>query len=192
MEEVENPGVAEKIADLKHFFNSKREALSRLAYKDALTGLFNRRYMDEKLSEEMGRAVRYGRPLSLVMIDIDHFKKFNDTYGHQKGDEVLAVVSGILQTTSRNTDILCRYGGEEIALILPETAPEDAMIMADMCCQRIHDNVIKETGMMVTISLGVAGKSLDCSSPEDIIAAADRALYRAKENGRNRIEWEKT
>ena len=190
--EVDNPELAGRIEGLKQFFNSKRESLSLKANKDGLTNLFNRRYMDEKLSEETDRAVRYKRPLSLIMVDIDLFKKINDAYGHQKGDEVLATVARILKVTSRNMDILCRYGGEEMAFILPETSPDQAMIMADMCRQRIDDNVVKETGVKVTISLGIAGVSARCNSPEDLIAAADRALYRAKENGRNRVEWEET
>lgn len=190
MDEVDNPKLAQKIADLKSFFNSKREALSHMAYKDELTGLYNRRYMDERLTDEMERAVRYGRDLSLIMIDIDHFKKVNDTYGHQRGDQVLAAVAGILKVTSRHMDILCRYGGEEMAFILPETSAEDALIMAEMCCQRIRDNVEKEAGIRVTISLGVAGKNREISTPEDLVAAADRALYRAKETGRNCVRGE--
>ncbi len=190
--EVNDPDLAGRIEGLKQFFNSKRESLSLKANKDGLTDLYNRRYMDEKLNEEIDRAVRYKRPLSLIMVDIDLFKKINDAYGHQKGDEVLTTVARILKVTSRNMDILCRYGGEEMVFILPETSPEHAMIMADMCRQRIDDNVVKETGVKVTISLGVAGVSMRCDSAEDLIAAADRALYRAKQKGRNRVEWEET
>ncbi|MDC7221328.1 MAG: GGDEF domain-containing protein [Spirochaetales bacterium] len=192
MNDVDDPGIAERIEGLKQFFNNKRESLSLRANKDGLTGLYNRRYMDEKLEEEIERAVRYNRPLSLIMIDIDRFKKFNDAYGHQKGDEVLSTVARILKVTSRNMDILCRYGGEEMAFILPETTPDHALTMADMCRQRICDNVVKEAGVKVTISLGVAGVSERCATAEDLIAAADRALYRAKNNGRNRVEWEET
>ncbi|MDC7223212.1 MAG: GGDEF domain-containing protein [Spirochaetales bacterium] len=190
MQEVDDPVIAERIGGLKQFFNSKRETLSMRANRDGLTGLFNRRYMDEKLQEEIERAVRYNRPLSLIMVDIDRFKKFNDAYGHQKGDEVLATVARILKVTSRNMDILCRYGGEEMAFILPETSPDHALVMAEMCRQRISDNVVQEAGVKVTISLGVAGVSARCATPEDLIAAADRALYRAKNNGRDRVEWE--
>jgi diguanylate cyclase (GGDEF)-like protein len=190
--DVGDPGIAERIEGLKQFFNNKRETLSRRANRDGLTGLFNRRYMDEKLQEEMDRAVRYNRPLSLIMIDIDRFKKINDTYGHQKGDQVLTTVAKILSITSRNMDILCRYGGEEMTFILPETSPDHALVMAEMCRQRISDNVLKETDVKVTISLGVAGVSSHCATVENLIAASDRALYRAKDKGRDRVEWEET
>ncbi len=192
IKEVDDPGIAGKIEGLKQFFNNKRESLSLKANKDGLTGIYNRRYMDEKLAEEIERAVRYKRPLSFILIDIDNFKKFNDAYGHQKGDEVLTIVANILKVTSRNMDTLCRYGGEEMVFILPETTPEHALVMADMCRQRVCDNVEQEAGVKVTISLGVAGVSPRCSTAEELIAAADRALYKAKRNGRNRVEWEET
>ncbi len=178
----------EKLLELKQFYNTKKEGLAALAWKDQLTGVYNRRYFDRRLAEEWDRAHRYDRPLALIMIDIDHFKKYNDTWGHQKGDEVLRAVAMLLASTCRASDILCRYGGEELVFILPETPAEKAILMARHCCDRVADNSARVAGERVTVSLGVAGIPPDCATAAELVSRADRALYRAKEAGRNRVE----
>ncbi|MDA3850767.1 MAG: GGDEF domain-containing protein, partial [Spirochaetaceae bacterium] len=191
LEDVKDETLADRISELKNYYNHKKEALADLAFRDTLTGLYNRRYFDTKLEEEYKRAQRYHRPLSLVMIDIDHFKKFNDTYGHQKGDEVLTGVAVILQETSRNLDILCRYGGEEMIFILPETPGEQALKMAQFCCTRVEENSTEIAEVAVTISLGVANITPWTKGPEDLLNRADSALYLAKDGGRNQAQWKK-
>lgn len=186
LEEVKDPKLADKISELKNFYNRKKETLAKLAYRDPLTALYNRRFFDEKLQEEYLRSKRYNRPLSLIMIDIDHFKAFNDNYGHQKGDEVLAIVAAILQETSRASDFLCRYGGEEMTFILPETNREDAMHMAKLCCSRVENSTEERCGVQVTVSLGVSQLSQSDNHVDQLLTRADNALYKAKDEGRNR------
>ncbi len=187
LEEVGESPLAEKVQELKQFYNKKKESLANLAFRDELTTLYNRRYFDKRLQEEWDRSVRYGRPLSLVMIDIDHFKKYNDTWGHQKGDEVLRAVAGILTASCRASDVLCRYGGEEMVFILPETDAKRALVMASLCCSRVAGNSAAIAGERVTVSLGVAERDSDCGGGEDLLKAADQAMYRAKAGGRNRV-----
>lgn len=189
LESVKDPDLANQISELKNYYNHKKESLALLAFRDTLTGLYNRRYFDMKLNEEFQRAKRYQRPLSLIMVDIDHFKLFNDNYGHQKGDEVLAGVSQILTETSRSMDILCRYGGEEMAFILPETPGKQALGMANFCCQRVEENSREIAECTVTISLGVSNIKAEDKDGSEILARADKALYRSKEKGRNQAQW---
>jgi len=184
--DAESPEVAEKIRELKRYYNRKRDSLSDLAFRDELTGLFNRRYFDLKLQEEIDRSARYGRSLSLVLADIDHFKSYNDEFGHQKGDEVLRSVSDLLRGTCRSSDVAARYGGEELALILPETDVEGAFLVAEKARKLIEERAVDVAGRRVTVSMGVAPFGPDCDDPARLVAAADRALYRAKEDGRNR------
>lgn len=169
-------------------------ALHELATRDALTGLYNRREMDRILSEEVGRCRRYNRPLSVIMVDIDHFKLINDKHGHHIGDEVLRWIGGLFRENVRDTDRPARYGGEEMAIILPETYEQDAYIVAErfrqMVCRRpfttlLHDGT--ELQIPVTISIGVAELPTDAASEEALLVASDRALYRAKRSGRNRV-----
>ncbi len=151
-----------------------------LSLHDPLTGLANRRSLNiqaEKLHES---AKRYNRPLSAIMLDIDHFKMYNDTYGHLEGDKVLIRVAAILSRLVRNADYAFRYGGEEFLILLPETGAADAYTLAE----RLRDAV--ETGTEVTISLGLC--SFPCPSIEDLIKKADSALYQAKQTGRNKVE----
>ena len=176
---------AEKIRELKHYYNLKRDALSDLAYRDGLTGLFNRRYFDGKLQEEMDRCQRYSRPLSLILGDIDHFKHYNDVHGHQQGDEVLKSVAQIVMGCCRFSDIPARYGGEELGLILPETNAQGAFLAAEKIRTHIEQNASKIAGETVTISLGIATYHTNMDGPADLIQHADQALYTAKNAGRN-------
>jgi diguanylate cyclase (GGDEF)-like protein len=187
LEKVEDNSLLEDIGDLRRLYNQKKENLSEMAFRDTLTRLYNRRWFDTKLAEETERAARYKHPLSLLMIDIDHFKKFNDTWGHQKGDEVLAVVAGLLKRSVRSSDIICRYGGEEIAVILPETAGRQGLKVADTCRTRVEGLSAKQTGVTVTVSIGVACLTAGWATPEKLIKNADSALYTAKETGRNKV-----
>ncbi len=188
MNKVEDASVIKGISDLKNAYFSYKQKLSNLAFKDKLTGLFNRRFFDKRIIEEWERARRYHRYLSLIMVDIDHFKLFNDTYGHQKGDEVLATVAGILQQNSRTNDIVSRYGGEEMVVILPETDMEKAALVAEKMRKALENGVIKQAGVKTTASFGIGAFSIENDTSEKILKSADEALYKAKENGRNRVE----
>lgn len=164
--------------------------LYELATRDGMTRLFIRRYFDARLAEEFSRSKRYNHEISLIMFDIDHFKRFNDTYGHQLGDEVLKQTATILMECSRSTDIPSRYGGEEFSIILPETDLDGARIVAERVRKTVEELRIPHQGkeIRLTISAGVSSLSCTgCSSPVDLIKEADSALYRAKEGGRNRV-----
>jgi diguanylate cyclase (GGDEF)-like protein len=157
-----------------------------MAFRDQLTGLFNRRFFDIKLGEEIDRAARYNRDLSLIMCDIDHFKKYNDEFGHLKGDDVLKTVAELLKGSCRSSDTAARYGGEEMAVILPETHGEKAMFVAEKARLLIEKQAQEVAGKPVTVSCGVAYFKKNIGTAMELIAAADKALYKAKESGRNR------
>ena len=174
------------------------QRVENLAQIDSVTGLFNRRSLDEIFATECDRARRMSQPLSVVMIDIDHFKKINDTYGHAAGDLVLRAVADALRRTLRDIDVVARYGGEEFAVLLPETNLEKAAVAAERMRAAVEDLLIRvaKPGCVmsrttplidVTISLGVVADT-GRSTPLSLLAAADQALYRAKRNGRNRYE----
>ena len=168
-----------------------REALRSQSIVDSLTGLFNRRYLENMLERECRRAVRSKRPLSVLMIDVDHFKQFNDTWGHDGGDAVLRELSTLLRAHFRGDDIACRYGGEEFVVVLTEASIENAFARAEDLRKEVHRLVAEHRRQplgSVTVSVGVACLPEHGVSPEDLIAAADRALYRAKDAGRNRTE----
>ncbi|MCK5557322.1 MAG: diguanylate cyclase [Candidatus Hydrogenedentes bacterium] len=167
-------------------------ALREQATRDALTGLYNRREMDRFLREEMNRHHRYDHPFTLLMADIDHFKKVNDAHGHQVGDDVLRWVAERFQESVRPLDRVVRYGGEEIAIIAPHTTPDNAFAMAERLRNLVAAQpftVSRGDGgtleIPITISIGIAGMPMDADSEEGLISAADRALYEAKRNGRN-------
>jgi len=164
-------------------------ALQELAVRDGLTSLYNRRYLDETLEREVSRARREGNPLSLVMLDIDHFKRVNDTYGHQAGDEVLRVLAGTLMADIRTEDIACRYGGEEFLILLPGMPLASAMERAERWRQSVEALSIAHGHLAIrfTISLGVAAYPEHGKTPDDLTRCADQALYRAKHEGRNRV-----
>jgi diguanylate cyclase (GGDEF)-like protein len=158
---------------------------------DGLTRLFIRRHFDHKLADEFERARRTGSPLSFIMVDIDKFKSFNDTYGHQVGDQVLRGVAQILARNVRDDiDIPARYGGEEMAAILPETDADEAMVVAERIRRAVESHAMPGPDgslLQVTISLGVAVFPAHAADPERLVAAADAALYDSKHNGRNRV-----
>lgn len=161
------------------------EALDRQARTDSLTGVANRRTFDEQFNKELERARRERSPVSLVLCDVDHFKRFNDTHGHQLGDEVLAEVAGTLQRERRPYDMVARYGGEEFVVILSQTDFDGALRVAERL-RRAVEAAGEEYG--VTASFGVASSEDGVVSREDLISTADACLYAAKENGRNRVE----
>ena len=162
----------------------------KLATIDGLTELYNHRYFQDTLRKQIDIARRYNQPFSLIIADIDFFKKFNDTYGHQAGDAVLRQVAQILKNNSRTTDYVCRYGGEEMSIILPNTSAEEAMNHANRLCKAIAEKPFHLTPVdtaPVTISLGVATFPENAQTPQDLIEWADKGLYYAKEHGRNQV-----
>lgn len=166
------------------------EALRRLATRDQLTGLLNRRMFDENLQEEMERSQRFDRPFSLILVDIDHFKSVNDTYGHLAGDAVLREVARRMERKARSVDRVMRYGGEEFAILMLEGDSEVARRLAEVVRAEIEGEVVPAGGdllLPLTISAGVADFPRDANGADDLIAAADKALYAAKEGGRNRV-----
>lgn len=175
---------------------SANRMLQRIAILDGLTGIANRRYFDEVIEEEWLRAIRDQTPLSIIMIDIDYFKAFNDTYGHQAGDESLKTVAMVLKDTlKRPADMVARYGGEEFVAVLPETEIKGAVAIAEAMRLNIdalnipHKN--SHNHGCITISLGAASIIPERNTSSSIlIAAADKALYRAKDKGRNRVDPE--
>lgn len=164
-------------------------ALQELAVRDSLTGLYNRRYLDETLEREVSRVRREGIPLSLVMLDIDHFKRVNDTYGHQVGDEALRKLAATLLADIRAEDVACRYGGEEFLVLLPNMPLETAMIRAEAWRQAVEGLSVTLGNFQIgfTISLGVAAYPDHGKTPDDLTRCADQALYRAKNEGRNQV-----
>ncbi len=166
------------------------ESTKRLSITDGLTKLFNHRYFQDALKREFARSLRHQSPLSLAMLDIDHFKRFNDVYGHQQGDIVLQELARTLRGQIRNLDLVARYGGEEFAVIMPDASLEVALRVAERLRAAVESHLVAgPTGpLRVTISVGVgAVPHPDIGTPAELIAIADRALYRAKERGRNRV-----
>jgi diguanylate cyclase (GGDEF)-like protein len=167
------------------------EEINRLAITDDLTGLYNIRYLKRVLGEEVKRSIRYGRPLSFIMLDIDFFKFYNDQHGHPRGDEVLRILSGLLQQNTRDVDTVFRYGGEEFSVIIPEVAKQEAFAMAERIRRVIQEYLFPyeedQPSGNLTVSMGVANLPGDAMDGDDLIDKADRALYRAKHTGRNRV-----
>ena len=162
-----------------------------LATTDGLTELYNHRYFQEQIRMQVEQAKRYSSNFSLIIIDIDFFKKFNDTFGHQSGDAVLRQVAQTLKKNVRVTDIVCRYGGEEMSIILPNTGKDEAFSTAQKICERVASKKFKLTGdkeTHVTISLGVATFPFDGDTAPAIIESADKKLYTAKNSGRNQVK----
>ncbi len=161
--------------------------LQELVTRDALTGLFNRRYVIEYLVGEFERSKRHKRPLSCLMLDIDHFKQCNDTFGHAYGDEILKAFASVLELNTRRQDVAGRYGGEEFLLVMAETDKNEALVVAEKLREKTGE-IIKKDGIPLTVSIGVAVLDGGHPSPDALINAADQAMYRAKEGGRNRTE----
>jgi len=167
-------------------------AMRRMATVDGLTNVYNHRFFAEQVAREFKRSNRYAGSLTLLMIDIDFFKNYNDTYGHLQGDRVLAMVAGVIKNNVREVDIACRYGGEEFAVILPETDVEQGRVVAEKIRRAVEETPVRQglrqTGTKVTISIGVAAVNSETQAPSELVNHADMALYRAKKLGRNRCE----
>jgi diguanylate cyclase (GGDEF)-like protein len=188
-----NPAVVRARVKTHITLKLQSDVMRRLVFLDGLTGVYNRRFFDQQLTMEMARSVRNLSPLSLIMLDVDYFKRFNDFYGHQTGDDCLRQIATTLKEGLRRpADLVARYGGEEFACILPETDFQDAMTLAGELEQRIREKKIphanSDAAQVVTISLGVSGREGD--TPGDasaLLALADVQLYKAKNAGRARV-----
>ena len=165
---------------------SRLNEFKRKTFKDALTHLYNRRFFDDQIQLEFEKAQQHSQPLSMVVIDIDNFKIFNDTYGHAEGDCAPRVVASILNATVRKPNTPCRYGGEEFVLILPHTSREEVAVLAERIRFKVEQDTASELGL--TVSLGHATfEKGNFNNAGDLFIAADFALYNAKENGRNKV-----
>jgi diguanylate cyclase (GGDEF)-like protein len=167
------------------------ERVRNLSLTDPLTSLYNRRYLMERLGEEVDRCSRYGRSLSLIMADIDHFKKYNDTHGHQRGDELLRAVADRFRSLVRKFDFIARYGGEEFTVVMPETDCREAFHLAERMRETVSSvedaGGDSQPGGKVTVSLGIAELPIHAKDAATLLREADRALYRAKKEGRDRV-----
>jgi diguanylate cyclase (GGDEF)-like protein len=167
-----------------------RETLREQSIRDPLTGLFNRRFMQESLDRELLRAKRKGCPLTVVLLDIDHFKRFNDTFGHDAGDAVLCLIAETLRLHYRGEDVICRYGGEEFAIVLPEAEAEDAVRRSEGLREAARSLRARHLGNVldaITVSIGIAAYPEHASGGEELLRVADASLYRSKAMGRDRI-----
>jgi diguanylate cyclase (GGDEF)-like protein len=163
------------------------ELIEERSQLDALTRLFNRRRLEEDIDAECKRCARYGRPLAFVMLDVDHFKEFNDSHGHPQADTALQEVADVITGCVRTTDTAYRYGGEEFCILLRETRAEDAMLFAERVRQRIEHRFASGANAGLTASFGVAGFSAETPTPRALVEAADSAMYESKHAGRNRV-----
>ena len=161
---------------------------------DHLIGIYNRRYLDRKIAEELPRVSRYGQPLSMLLLDIDYFKAVNDNYGHQVGDQTLKNLGQLLSQKVRSTDIVARYGGEEIAILALQTPVSSAGDLAERLRQAVEESIMvpadedeKRPAITITISIGVTGYDQQVTGHHILIERADKALYKAKQEGRNRV-----
>lgn len=165
--------------------------LAQLAVTDGLTGLYNHRHLHERLALEIERSARNGLPLSLLMIDVDHFKAYNDRHGHPAGDELLRQLARIMMDGRRANDFVARYGGEEFAIVLVDTSKLTAAQVAERLCERVSEYHFAfredQPDGRVSVSLGVSSFPDDATGPEELVRMADDALYRAKRLGRNRV-----
>lgn len=184
---LKNSELKEEFRTIEDVVKKSRKKLSTMANEDQLTGLYNRQHFDKSSKAEFHQAERMGRNLSILFIDIDHFKNVNDTYGHDQGDEALRVVAQLIRASCRKSDYVARYGGEEIVVILPKTTSRDAIKVA----RDINTIIARQSkhllDFQITVSIGVATYPDDGSNLKQIIKCADRALYQAKDNGRNMV-----
>lgn len=162
------------------------EEIVGLSFRDGLTGLFNHTYFYQQIDFEVRLYVRYGALVSLILIDIDDFKEVNDTYGHREGDRILAAMGSTLMHVARDSDICCRYGGEELAVILPLTDVQEAALIANRLKMELATQL--PDGRTVTVSIGVASCGKKIETFQDLVEKADEALYNVKKSGKNRVE----
>ena len=182
---VATDGVALGLANL-----ALREKLRQQSIRDPLTDLFNRRFMEESLERELLRSARNKKPVGIIMMDVDHFKQFNDAYGHDAGDAVLRQIGHYLKGHTRGSDVACRFGGEEFILILPEATLENTRLRAERYCQDIKTLQLEHAGHSLgtlTFSIGVAAYPEHGSLSSEVLKAVDLALYRAKQAGRDQV-----
>ena len=185
---LENGGRMLRYCDITDLVKTAQH-LERLATTDSLTGLYNRRHFMTMAEAEWSRFMRYWRPISMLMLDIDHFKQINDRYGHAVGDEAIVAIAKACLNGKRKSDIVGRLGGEEFAILLPETDASQATIVAERLCRAISQQVLQlpDAQFSVTASIGVACASVDMTHVEELMKIADQALYQAKADGRNRV-----
>jgi len=167
-----------------------RETLRHQSIRDPLTGLFNRRYLEETLERELHRVQREQKPLGVMMADLDHFKAFNDALGHEAGDKILRAVGNLLRSHARAEDIVCRYGGEEFIVIMPDASLANTRARAELICQAVRtmgNDFRQGTAAAITMSIGVAGFPEHGDDSADIVRMADATLYQAKRAGRDRV-----
>ena len=166
----------------------ENSALQELALHDPLTDLYNRRFLDAALPREFARAERDGKPLAIIMTDIDHFKKVNDRYGHAAGDEALITLANVLKKSARESDLICRYGGEEFVAIMPSMSADQALERAESWRKQMEETPVAygDCKIGITLSAGVAAFPEHGGSPDLLLSCADKMLYRSKEEGRNR------
>jgi diguanylate cyclase (GGDEF)-like protein len=180
--------IAPQLAILIDRANLKNKAVEfeHLSVTDALTGLLNRRYLEERITEEIKRSNRHAYQLSFLMIDVDDFKSYNDKFGHTEGDKALQIVGICLKDTLRGADVAARYGGEEFSVLLPQTTLAEAARIGERIRKRVESTQF--SNRQVTISIGVASFALTLNSAKRLISAADKALYEAKNQGRNSVQ----
>jgi two-component system cell cycle response regulator len=179
-----------QIRELHESLKEKNRQLKEMANRDGLTGLYNHRYFQETISKDFQRAVRYHESLSCVMFDIDHFKKFNDNYGHQAGDMVLKTLGGLIEELVRDSDLSARYGGEEFVLIMYHTAPKEALMVAERLRKSVEQHKFQADNLTLAVAISVGVASFphpEIVDAKTLIECADKALYRAKDEGRNRV-----
>jgi diguanylate cyclase (GGDEF)-like protein len=170
--------------------DSLNKEFREMAIRDGLTGLFNHRYAKERLDEEFDRSIRFGRELTVLFMDLDHFKFFNDTHGHQAGDEILQILAGLMMKNVRESDTLARWGGEEFIVIAPETSEEEGGVLAEKIRKAVAEHAFphadKQPLGMVSLSIGISSRSEQTENAEKLLRFADDAVYAAKDSGRNR------
>jgi len=179
-------GGAAIIWDLAREAETANRRWRELSLTDELTGAYNRRYCEIRLRDEIARSERSGNPFALLLIDVDHFKRVNDEGGHAAGDQVLRDLCHLIQEASRATNALCRYGGDELAILLPETPVAGALIYAERV-RRLVSRTTFAAGGAITVSIGVAAYPDDGRTADQLLAMADSSLYAAKADGRNRV-----
>jgi two-component system, cell cycle response regulator len=183
-----------RIVTLQNELIEANRRLAQLSITDGLTNLYNHRHFQDELAKHFTESARYERPLSLALIDIDFFKKINDTWGHAVGDIVLKKVSALFKDSIRHSDLAARYGGEEFAVIMPETEMEHAIAFAEKIREKVEETVVEteEATVRVTVSIGISSvPHPTIKTPMQLIEDADESLYRAKEHGRNQVQAER-